>query len=73
MERPDQPGVLDLAIEGDGRDYAAAPTVRDRERLRPAVLRSLGWRPVRVWALDLYRDPAREVSRILALTEGDSS
>lgn len=73
VERPDQPGVLDLAIEGDGRDYAAAPTVRDRERLRPAVLRSLGWRPVRVWALDLYRDPAREVSRILALTEGDSS
>ena len=65
-------GAQELAVETDGAAYAALPTARDRDRLRPAELERLGWRHVRVWMLDLYRDPAREVARIVALSEHPS-
>lgn len=56
-----------LAVESDGPLYAAMPITRERDRLRPEHLQRLGWTPVRVWTTDLFRDPARDVSRILAL------
>lgn len=57
-----------LAIESDGPVYAAMPITRERDRLRPEHLERLGWTPVRVWSTDLFRDPARDVSRVVALT-----
>ncbi|CCH79837.1 conserved hypothetical protein [Nostocoides japonicum T1-X7] len=54
-----------LAVEADGPSYAAMRSVRDRDRLRPEHLTRLGWTHVRVWTTDLFRDPARDVSRIL--------
>lgn len=66
------PGAQEVAVETDGAVYAALPTARDRDRLRPAELERLGWRHVRVWMLDLYRDPAREVARIVSLSEHPS-
>ncbi|MEI2765412.1 MAG: DEAD/DEAH box helicase [Dermatophilaceae bacterium] len=55
-----------VAVEGDGPAYAAIVGSRGRDRLRPAALEALGWRHLRVWSTDLYRDPAREVARIVA-------
>ena len=48
-----------------GPQYAAMRTTRDRDRLRAEQLERLGWRHLRVWSTDVFRDPARDVSRIL--------
>ncbi|MGB7818091.1 MAG: AAA domain-containing protein [Ornithinibacter sp.] len=65
VEDPYRPGRLLLAVESDGPEYAAMRTPRDRDRLRAEHLQRLGWRHLRVWSTDVFRDPARDVSRIL--------
>ncbi len=64
VEDPRSPGRL-LAVESDGPGYAAVEDGRDRDRLRAEVLRRRGWEHLRVWSTDLYRDPARDVARVL--------
>ena len=39
-------------------------SLRETLRLRPQILRRLGWHYVRVHAFDLYSDPAGVASRI---------
>ncbi len=63
------PGRWLVAVESDGPRYAALPGVRGRDRLRARQFERLGWQHTRVWSTDLYRDPAREVARILALVK----
>lgn len=59
---PERPGRFLLGIECDGAAYHSAKTARDRDRLRETVLRSLGWRIVRIWSTDWWtaRDRALE-------------
>ncbi len=66
VEDPARPGALLLAVESDGPRYAASADARDRDRLRAEELRRRGWQHLRVWSTDLFRDPARDVARILA-------
>jgi hypothetical protein len=66
-------GSRPIAIEADGLDYAAMSSTRDRDRLRPEQLARLGWRPTQVWTTDLFRDPARDLARILDLAERGAS
>jgi len=47
-----------VAIEIDGKAYAARPSVRDRDRLRSEQLERLDWKHFMVWSMDWYRDPA---------------
>lgn len=65
VEDPTEPGRLLLAVESDGPAYAAVPSARDRDRLRVEQLAARGWRHVRVWSTDVFRDPARDVARVL--------
>ena len=58
VEDPANPGSVLAGITTDGYAYAAANTARDRDVLRQSVLRGLGWRLLRVWAIDWWRDPA---------------
>ena len=67
VEDPHHRGRALIAIETDGPRYAALSSTRDRDRLRPEQLERLGWTHVRVWSTDLFRDPAREISRILGI------
>jgi very-short-patch-repair endonuclease len=60
---PSDGGRYVLAIEHDGAAYANAPAARDRDRLRAQVLSQLGWRLHRVWSLDWWADPEREIQR----------
>jgi very-short-patch-repair endonuclease len=60
---PRDPGRYVFAIEHDGAAYASAPGARDRDRLRAQVLAQLGWRVHRIWALDWWADPERELQR----------
>ena len=61
-----------VAVETDGPGYAAMPSTRDRDRLRIEQLRRLGWQHTRVWTTDLFRDPARDVSRVAGLVRAAS-
>jgi hypothetical protein len=69
VEDPSQPGRLAVAVQSDGPAYAAIPRARDRDRLREEQLRRLGWRTMRVWGTDIYRDPAPVVERIRAAAD----
>ncbi len=60
---PSDPERYVLAIEHDGSAYAGAPAARDRDRLRAQVMTQLGWRLHRVWSLDWWADPEREIQR----------
>jgi very-short-patch-repair endonuclease len=62
---PADPSLYRIGIECDGAAYAAAKTVRDRDRLRTAVLEQLGWTMHRVWSLEWQLNPASEQARLL--------
>ena len=53
-------------ISLDSTTYAAANTARDRDVLRSSVLTSLGWRLLRVWALDWWQNRERALQNLHA-------
>lgn len=62
-------GAARLAVQVDGPGYAALGSIRMRDRLVQEQLRRLGWRPLKILEVDLFRDPAREEARIVAAME----
>ena len=67
-------GLLPIVAQYDGKAVVAevdpetvGDSLRESLRLRPQILRRLGWHYVRVHAFDLYSDPATVASRIAAL------
>lgn len=58
---PDSPGRYLLGVECDGAAYHSARSARDRDRLRQAVLESLGWRIYRIWSTAWFRAPEKEM------------
>ncbi len=53
---PEQPGRYLAGVEADGAQYHSAQTARDRDRLRHRVLEGKGWKLLRVWSPDWWRD-----------------
>ncbi|KRB43204.1 AAA domain-containing protein [Terrabacter sp. Root181] len=72
VEDPYHRGRALVAVETDGSRYAALRSTRDRDRLRPEQLARLGWVHERVWSTDVFRDPAREIARIVTLARTSS-
>jgi hypothetical protein len=60
---PNDPDRYVLAIEHDGPQYAMPLAARDRDRLRSQALAQLGWRLHRIWSLDWWWEPERELQR----------
>jgi hypothetical protein len=67
-------GLLPLVAQYDGKAVVVesdpetvGDSLREALRLRPQILRRLGWHYVRVHSFDLYSDPAAVASRIAAL------
>lgn len=60
-----QHGGKAVVIESDPE--SRGESLRETLRLRPHVLRRLGWHYVRVHAFDLYSDPATAATRIAAV------
>ncbi|MDL9981224.1 AAA family ATPase [Microbacterium candidum] len=67
-------GLLPLVAQHGGRAVVAesdpeahGESLRESLRLRPQILRRLGWHYVRVHAFDLYSDPAEVAARIAAM------
>lgn len=65
VEDANHRGRLKLAVETDGPGYAGLLSTRDRDRLRVEQLERLGWQHMRIWSTDLFRDPARDVARVV--------
>jgi hypothetical protein len=63
-------GAPVVAVDVDGSRYASRVSVRERDRLRPQELRRRGWHHVQIWSTDIFRDPDREVARVLGALEG---
>ena len=61
---PDSPGLFLAGVECDGATYHGSPTARDRDRTRQAVLENLGWRLVRLWSTDYFRDSESAIETI---------
>ena len=69
IRHPDYPHGYLLGVECDGKTYHSAPSVRDRDRLREAVLRDLGWDIYRIWSTDWFRDPDEELRKLMSYVE----
>lgn len=64
VESRTQPGTFLAGVECDGAAYHSSKCARDRDRLREAVLRQLGWNILRVWSTDWWHDPKKETARL---------
>lgn len=62
---PGKPGRYLMGIECDGATYHSAKSVRDRDRLRQAILERLGWRIRRIWSTDWFKNPHAELKPIV--------
>ena len=58
-----------LGIECDGSSYQSSRSARDRDRLQQSVLEDHGWILHRVWITDWFRQPEKEINKILAAVE----
>ena len=54
-----------LGIECDGATYHSSKSARDRDRIRQAVLEGLGWNIYRVWSTDWFKNPSRELKKLV--------
>jgi hypothetical protein len=61
---PEAAGRYLLGVECDGANYHRAKTARDRDKLREAVLRDLGWELHRIWSTDWWTNPGREIDKL---------
>src|SRR5262249_15646509 len=65
VAHPEYPHGFLAGIECDGASYHSAKSVRDRDRLREAVLTGLGWYIYRIWSTDWFANPDREMDKLL--------
>jgi hypothetical protein len=63
---PENPGRYVIGLICDGKAYDSAASATDRDRLRSQVLELFGWNLYQVWSADWYRNPSRELARLLA-------
>lgn len=72
---PDARGRFLAGVECDGATYHSSPSARDRDRVRQIILEQLGWRLVRLWSTEYFRDPEAALAgvdaRLRALLESD--
>jgi len=69
VRHPDYNGRFAIGIECDGAAYHSARTARERDRLRQAVLESMGWKIHRIWSTDWVKDPNAEKKKLIEAVE----
>ena len=55
-----------LAIEADGASYHSSDYARERDIIRQRVLENRGWRFVRIWSTDWFRNRDGEIEKVVA-------
>ncbi|WP_275098566.1 DUF3320 domain-containing protein [Sedimenticola hydrogenitrophicus] len=67
---PDEPGLYLAGIECDGAMYHSSAYARERDKIRQAVLESLGWTLFRVWSTDWWTNRTKALDELhVALTQ----
>ncbi|EJN28098.1 hypothetical protein PMI35_03146 [Pseudomonas sp. GM78] len=66
---PDRPGDYLAGVECDGATYHSAATARDRDKVRSAILKGLGWKLVRLWSTEWWIDKSGALDRLHAALE----
>jgi very-short-patch-repair endonuclease len=61
---PDRPGDYLVGVECDGAAYHSAATARDRDKVRQAILETLGWKLLRAWSTDWWVDKAGATEKL---------
>lgn len=61
---PDHAGAYLAGIECDGYTYHRSATARDRDQIRENILTNLGWRILRVWSTDWFRNAVEAGDRL---------
>ena len=56
-------------IECDGDSYRMGRTVRERDVLKKAMLKSMGWKMHHVWSFNWFRMPEEEKQRLTDFLE----
>ena len=67
---PDFAGRFISGIECDGARYHSSATARYRDKVRKSVLEGLGWRILRVWSTDWFRNSSDVVEPLWHELEG---
>ncbi|EKA61458.1 DNA helicase [Janibacter hoylei PVAS-1] len=68
-----------VAVDVDGPGYAGLASTRQRDRILVERLTDLGWHHLRLWAVDIFADPARQEALVTRAVreaiaqEGDAS
>ncbi|WP_263262392.1 DUF3320 domain-containing protein [Pseudomonas sp. RIT-PI-S] len=63
---PDRPGDYLAGVECDGATYHSAATARDRDKVRGAILKGLGWNLVRLWSTEWWIDKEDALQKLHA-------
>ena len=78
IEHPLLPRTYAVGIECDGAVFHSTEYARDRDRIRENLLKSRGWKILRVWSQDWSKDRKgqigrldSEIKRILGITQSD--
>ena len=69
VKHPTQSGKFAIGIECDGAAYHSSRTVRERDRLRQAVLEDMGWTIYRIWSTDWIKDQKTEEEKLINAVE----
>lgn len=67
---PDNPTEFLAGLECDGETYHSARSIKERDRLREERLVALGWNIYRIWSIDWFHDPEREINRLITYLNG---
>ena len=62
-------GKYVLGIECDGKLYSVASSARERDYHRQKYLESRGWKIKRIWSMDWWRDPQRQLYNICEIVD----
>lgn len=66
VKDPENPSQYLACIMSDGYVYKNTPGAQDRFIGQPGVLKGLGWKVLRFFAVDFWRDRERTVNRLVA-------
>ena len=62
-------GKYVLGIECDGKLYSTSSSARERDYHRQKYLESRGWKIMRMWSMDWWRDPEQQIHKICMIVD----
>ncbi|MFZ2455450.1 MAG: DUF3320 domain-containing protein [Candidatus Altiarchaeia archaeon] len=64
IKHPQKQGEYILGIDCDGSQYKSSRYARDRDKIRPEILKTLEWNIHRIWSEDWLRNREQELEKI---------